>query len=64
MKKAGKRIVIVAGKVEKALNAKEKRIWGGYHWMNDEDKKMADMCWEERKIKEEAKKEEKKEEAK
>ena len=55
--KAGKMIINVAGKVKKSLAAREKRIWGGMDWMNDEDKKQADLVWSEKQKAKEEKKE-------
>ena len=46
--KAGKVILNIGGKVKKSLVAKEKRIWGDMGWMNEEDKKQADLVWKEK----------------
>ena len=57
--KAGKMIISIGGKVKKALVAKEKRIWGDMHWMNDEDKEQADRMWLEKQQQKKAKRDKK-----
>ena len=58
--KSAKVILSIGGKVKKALVAKEKRIWGDMHWMTPEDKKQADMVYDEKQSHKKAKKNEEK----